>query len=141
MLKAVAEQLRMQAARQRMSLRDLAARSGVPYPTVRKSLSGERMIDVEELFKLTAALGVKPHILMAAAEAAVEENQLHAEWNDSSDAHQRQLAAEAAELGITMAEYAELAFDFEGAKAKLAQEDFELAARDEDREKRRLGDD
>ena len=59
-LAAVAEGLRVEAARQRVTIRELARRSGLPYPTVQKSLAGTRMIDVVELAKLCSALDVTP---------------------------------------------------------------------------------
>lgn len=59
-LAAVAEGLRVEAARQRVTIRELARRSGLPYPTVQKSLAGTRMIDVVELAKLCIALDVTP---------------------------------------------------------------------------------
>ena len=63
-LAAVAEQLRVEAARQRVTIRELARRSGLPYPSVQKSLAGTRMIDVVELAKLCVALGVTPADLL-----------------------------------------------------------------------------
>lgn len=67
-LAAVAEQLRLEAARQRVSLREISRRSGVPYPTVQKSLAGRRMIDVAELAALCYALDVGPALLLARIE-------------------------------------------------------------------------
>lgn len=67
-LAAVAEQLRAEAARQRVSLRELSRRSGVPYPTVQKSLAGRRMIDVAELAALCYALDVSAADLFGRAE-------------------------------------------------------------------------
>jgi transcriptional regulator with XRE-family HTH domain len=64
-LAAVAEQLRVEAARQRVTIRELARRSGLPYPSVQKSLAGTRMIDVVELAKLCVALDVTPADLLA----------------------------------------------------------------------------
>jgi transcriptional regulator with XRE-family HTH domain len=63
-LAAVAEQLRVEAARQRVTIRELARRSGLPYPSVQKSLAGTRMIDVVELAKLCVALDVTPADLL-----------------------------------------------------------------------------
>lgn len=62
-LAAIAEQLRIEVARQQLTLHELSRRSGVPYPTVQKSLKGRRMIDVVELARMCYALGVKPSVL------------------------------------------------------------------------------
>lgn len=70
-LAAVAAELRAEAARQAMSLRDLADRAGLPYPTVQKSLSAMHMIDVNELALLCEALGITPAELMERATPAV----------------------------------------------------------------------
>lgn len=72
-LAAVAEQLRSEAARQRVSLRDLSRRSGIPYPTVQKSLAGRRMIDISELARLCQALGVSPAELFSRIKPESEE--------------------------------------------------------------------
>jgi DNA-binding Xre family transcriptional regulator len=64
LLLAVASELRAETARRRMSKHVLAERSGVPYATVQKSLTGNRMIDVEELAKICRALDVSPSVLL-----------------------------------------------------------------------------
>jgi DNA-binding Xre family transcriptional regulator len=76
-LAAVAEQLRVEAARRRVTIRELARRSALPYPSVQKSLAGTRMIDVVELAKLCVALDVTPadllrHIDLPGADRAEE---------------------------------------------------------------------
>jgi len=57
---SVAAELRAEAARQHLGVTELAARADMPHSTVSKSLNGKRMIDVEELAKLCAALGLQP---------------------------------------------------------------------------------
>lgn len=74
-LAVLAGQLRAEAARQRVSLRDLARNSGVPYPTVQKSLAGRRMIDVSELARLCQALHVSASTLFERAEAEIAEQE------------------------------------------------------------------
>lgn len=64
-LAALAAELRAEAAKQRVGLRELARRSGIPYPTVQKSLAARRMIDVAELGRLCYALNVSPSALFA----------------------------------------------------------------------------
>lgn len=71
LLVAVATELRVEAARQQLSLRELSRRSGVPYPTTRKSLEGTRAIDIEELALLAGALGVSVAVLVERAENAL----------------------------------------------------------------------
>lgn len=39
----------------------------MPHPTVSKSLNGLRMIDVEELGRMSAALGTSPDVVLASA--------------------------------------------------------------------------
>ena len=69
LLGAVATELRVLAAERKIGVRALAETSGVPHPTVSKSLNGLRMIDVEELGKLAAALGTSPELVMTSAVA------------------------------------------------------------------------
>lgn len=73
-LAALAGQLRAEAARRRISLRELARLSGVPYPTVQKSLAGRRMIDVSELARLCQALQISASRLFERAEAELAED-------------------------------------------------------------------
>jgi transcriptional regulator with XRE-family HTH domain len=69
LLGAVATELRVLSAERHLGVRALAERSGVPHPTVSKSLNGLRMIDVEELGKLASALGTSPERVMTKAVA------------------------------------------------------------------------
>lgn len=69
LLAAIAQELRLEVARQRTTLREVARKSGVPYATVQKSLAGTRMIDVTELAKLCYALDLTPSTLFAKAES------------------------------------------------------------------------
>lgn len=73
-LAAVAAELRGEAARQRLSLHELSRQSGIPYPTVQKSMAGRRMIDVVELARLCVALGISPGEMFQRAEAALDDD-------------------------------------------------------------------
>lgn len=67
-LAELAGELRAEAARQQVNLHELSRRSGIPYPTVQKSLAGRRMIDVVELARLCYALSIAPADLFARIE-------------------------------------------------------------------------
>lgn len=67
LLSAVATELRMLCAEQNVGVRALAERAGMPHPTISKSLNGLRMIDVEELGKMSAALGTSPEVVLGDA--------------------------------------------------------------------------
>lgn len=67
LLTAVATELRVRAAERNLGVRALAEKAGMPHPTVSKSLNGLRMIDVEELGKMSAALGTSPDKVMTRA--------------------------------------------------------------------------
>lgn len=68
---AVATELRVELARQRVGIRELARISGVPYATTRKCVEGLRAIDIEELSRLSAALGLTPSEMIGRAEAVL----------------------------------------------------------------------
>lgn len=68
-LAELAGELRAEAARQQLSLHELSRRSGMPYPTVQKSMAGRRMIDVAELARLCYALSVTPADLFSRLES------------------------------------------------------------------------
>lgn len=72
LLSAVATELRMLAAERHLGVRALADRAGMPHPTVSKSLNGIRMIDVEELGKMSTALGSTPERVIARAVARLQ---------------------------------------------------------------------
>jgi transcriptional regulator with XRE-family HTH domain len=60
LVQAVAAELRARRAYLNMGVRELAEKARLAHPTVSKSLSGKRVIDVEELGRLAHALGVSP---------------------------------------------------------------------------------
>lgn len=68
---AVATEIRVELARQRIGIRELSRISGVPYSTTRKCVEGLRAIDVGELSLLSAALGLTPSEVMGRAEAVL----------------------------------------------------------------------
>ncbi|RBO73473.1 helix-turn-helix transcriptional regulator [Microbacterium sp. H6] len=72
LLSAVATELRMLSAERNLGVRALAERAGMPHPTVSKSLNGLRMIDVEELGKMSTALGSSPDGVIARAVARLQ---------------------------------------------------------------------
>lgn len=147
-LRALADELRAEAARRRVTIRELARLSDVPYPTTRKSVAGERMIDVEELSRFGRALETTGADLLYRAERRAEDYRLDAEAGVAGEEQAARIAHEAADLGITVAEYGEqYGFDYEIAETALRLERLrraqtrrdaagvaDLAARDEDRE-------
>lgn len=65
---AVAAELRAERAAQNLTVQQLAERSDVPYPSVRRYLAAERHIDVSVLHALATALGATSGELISAAE-------------------------------------------------------------------------
>lgn len=70
--RAIAAEIRAEQARQNLTLRALASRSGVPHSTLSKSLNEQRVLDVEELGKVCAALGIEPAEIFTRAAAAAQ---------------------------------------------------------------------
>lgn len=128
-VKAVAQELRIEAARQQMPLRELARLSDVPYPTTRKSVSGDRVIDVEELAKFAGALGLTGGEVLARAESLVQLWDEHAAVDARHNEAQRQIEEEAIELGISVGTYGDFKFDYATARAALEAASDDLAAR------------
>lgn len=64
---AVAAELRAERAAQNLTVQELAARSEVPYASLRRYLAAERNIDVATLYALAGALDTTPAELVAAA--------------------------------------------------------------------------
>ncbi len=65
---AVAAELRAERAAQNLTVQQLAERSEVPYPSLRRYLAAERHIDVSVLHALANALGTTSGELISAAE-------------------------------------------------------------------------
>lgn len=65
---AVAAELRAEMGRKKISARDLAQLSEIPYGTLRRYLAAERHIDVAVLDQVTGALGVTPVDIVVAAQ-------------------------------------------------------------------------
>jgi transcriptional regulator with XRE-family HTH domain len=65
---AVADELRAEMARRRISVKELAQLADIPYGTLRRKISAERYIDVAELDQLAKALGVTSADIVRAAE-------------------------------------------------------------------------
>lgn len=55
---AVTVEIRAERAAQLLTIEELAARSGVPYSTLRRKLAGERAFGLDEIDLLATALGV-----------------------------------------------------------------------------------
>lgn len=66
--KALASAIREAQGRRDMSTAELSRRSSVPLSTLRKIRTGEQPIDMEELGKIAAAVGVGASSLVARAE-------------------------------------------------------------------------
>jgi len=64
---AIAAELRARRAYLQLSIRELAAKARLPHPTVSKSLNAKRVIDVEELGRLSHALEMAPDEVMRLA--------------------------------------------------------------------------
>lgn len=68
---AVSAELRAEASRRNIGVRELGERSRLPYSTVSKSLRGARVIDVEELGRLCHGLNIEPAEILRNAEIAI----------------------------------------------------------------------
>jgi len=64
LLEALAEELRAQVARNRISQRDLAQKSKLALATINKTLTGARVPDFIELYKICNALNIDMFTLM-----------------------------------------------------------------------------
>lgn len=66
---AMAAQIRAERAghRDRITVKELALRSGIAYGTLNRILSGERDINVTQIARIAAALDVKPEKLVTGA--------------------------------------------------------------------------
>lgn len=68
---AVSAELRAEASRRNIGVRELGERSRLPYSTVSKTLRGQRVIDVEELGRLAHGIGIEPAEIVRNAEIAI----------------------------------------------------------------------
>lgn len=71
MSQAVSAELRAEAGRRNLGVRELAARSRLPYSTVSKTLRAQRVVDVEELARLAHGMDVEPAEIVRNAEIAI----------------------------------------------------------------------
>lgn len=71
MSQAVSAELRAEAGRRNLGVRELAARSRLPYSTVSKTLRAARVVDVEELGRLAHGIGIEPAEIVRNAEIAI----------------------------------------------------------------------
>ncbi|QKS20955.1 helix-turn-helix transcriptional regulator [Curtobacterium sp. Csp1] len=71
MSQAVSAELRAEAGRRNIGVRELAARSRLPYSTVSKTLRAQRVVDVEELARLAHGMDIEPAEIVRNAEIAI----------------------------------------------------------------------
>lgn len=64
----VAEEIRAEMARQKISVNALAECIGMPISTLRRSINGSRPFGVDEVFKVTQALNVSATSIIQRAE-------------------------------------------------------------------------
>lgn len=69
---AVAEELRRERGAQRISISELARRSGIPEVSLGRYLNGKREINVAVLASVAAGLGVNPAHLITEAQRRLD---------------------------------------------------------------------
>lgn len=69
---AVAEQLRRERGAQRISIAELARRSGIPEVSLGRYLNGKREINIAVLANVAHALGVEPAIVFTEAQRRLD---------------------------------------------------------------------
>lgn len=65
---AVMDEIRAEAGRKRVSIKELSRRIGIDYGTLRNYLAGRRVMDMAVMYRIADALGVSGGALLAAAE-------------------------------------------------------------------------
>lgn len=66
--RAVADEIRAERSRQRLTQGVVAAAAGIPLPTYRKIEQGVRMLDIAQLVDIATALGVTGSVILEAVE-------------------------------------------------------------------------
>jgi transcriptional regulator with XRE-family HTH domain len=69
---AVAEQLRRERGAQRISIAELARRSGIPEVSLGRYLNGKREINIAVLANVAHALGVEPAVVFTEAQRRLD---------------------------------------------------------------------
>ena len=69
---AVSAELRAALARKRYTVARLVKESGLPKSTLHKTLNGQRVVDVEDLYSICRFLGIEPADVVRAASKQVE---------------------------------------------------------------------
>lgn len=70
--RAVSAELRAELARQSYSVRGFSKMHGVPLTRLHKTLRGERVVDVEDLYSLSELLGIEPVDVLRRAQRIAE---------------------------------------------------------------------
>lgn len=65
----VSEEIRAERARQRRTQKDVYTAAGMASSTYVRLETGERVIDVEQLAKISEALGLRPYVIVQRAES------------------------------------------------------------------------
>ena len=78
---AVAAELRAERVAQDITLEELYQRSGLGRSTVHRALRAERLISIEALAAMSAALGVSPATILERAEKRMEAAPLPCWWS------------------------------------------------------------
>lgn len=84
MSKAVSAELRAALARAGKSATQLSKDANLSKSTLHKTLKGDRVVDVEDLYEICWALGIEPHEIIEAATEVANRNQ-----DDGLLAHER----------------------------------------------------
>lgn len=88
LIPAIAAEVRTQAAFDRVQHKALAERSGIPYSTLRRYLSGDRDIPVTSLIAICEALNVDPGLILQRATRRAEEDARPTKPNFALAAHE-----------------------------------------------------
>lgn len=141
---ALGDEVRAWRRRRRITLEELAEKSGVSRSTLQRLEAGTHSTSVPNTWAIARALDVPLATLVRRAEEAMDESRLRAEISASSEQDEAARRDEAERLDISFPRYAqEFGFDFELAQATLQLERLrakrqpqigvaDLAARDED---------
>jgi transcriptional regulator with XRE-family HTH domain len=81
---AVADEVRKRMRRARLSQNALAKRAGIAPTLVHRAMSGERVLSIDELGAVAAALGVKPEQLVRVAREGIESVTPSSECSESN---------------------------------------------------------
>ena len=60
----IAHRIKTALVNENVNVRSLSDKTGISYPTLRRSLSGGRSLTISELAKIAATIGIPPSALM-----------------------------------------------------------------------------